>query len=245
VKKGKLEDIALLLTGTVNVYDKHFTIHKNADQRREEYLHTIRYYLQHYPYPIVFVENSNEDLSGHFKEEILNKRLEILSFDGNRYAPEIGKGLGELKCIEYAITNAKTFNDDIFIFKITGRYKVLNFRNFIKSYERAPSLELLADLTNNFRNSSSAIIGFKRFFPKRYLFKNAHLINDQKGFYFEHALAKAVLEAIGDHINFQIFKYYPKLRAISGTTGQPYKKSFLYMLPRHFKYWLRYYIVIR
>lgn len=238
-------NIVLLLTGTINVYDKHFTVLTNAGERRQAYLTTIRYYLQHYPYPIVFVENSGEDLSGEFSDEINNNRLEVLSFEGNHYPAEFGKGLGELKCIEYAVTHARTFNENSFIFKITGRYEVINLPDFVKTFVKNPSLELLADLTNNFRFSSSAIVGFKSFFVKKYLFKNAPLLNDQKGFYFEHALAKAVLEAIGDHVNFKIFKYYPKLRAVSGTTGKPYKKSFLYMLPRQLKYWLRYYIVIR
>lgn len=239
------KNIVLLLTGTIHVNNKSFTLLINADQRRKEYIETINYYLDKYPFPVVFVENSNENLSPYFEKEIKRERLEILHFDGNNYSAEIGKGLGELKCIEYAVKNALTITENSFIFKITGRYKILNFPNFIRFYTKHPSLELMADLTNNFRFSSSAIFGFRPFFARNYLFKNADLINDQDNFFFEHALGKAVLEAIGNKINFQIFKYYPKLQAISGTTGQPYNKSFFYMLPRQLKYLVRYYIVIR
>lgn len=238
-------NIILLLTGTVNVYNKHFTILTNSEQRKKEYIDTIKYYLKNYPFRIVFVENSNEDFSQFFKEEINQNRLEILSFDGNNYSSEIGKGLGEMKCIEYAVINAKTIEDNSFIFKITGRYRILNFPRFINIYTGDPFIELMADLTNNFRFSSSAIFGFKPFFARQFLFKNAALINDQNKFYFEHALAKAVLEAIGEKVKFHIFKHYPKIKAISGTTGLPYKKSFLYLLPRQIKYRIRYYIVIR
>ena len=244
-RTGGRENIVLLLTGTIHVYDKHYTILTDPLQRKQHYVTTIKYYLEKYPFPIVFVENSNENLSYFFTDEIKSGRLEVLTFDGNHYPPEFGKGLGELKCIGYAVEHATSFTDDSFIFKITGRYQVINLQDFIVTYEKHPSLELLADLTNNFRFSSSAIVGFKRFFIKKYLLKNASLLNDKEGFYFEHALAKAVLEAIGDHVDFKIFKHYPRLRAISGTTGKPYKKSFLYMLPRRFKYWLRYYVLMR
>lgn len=103
----------------------------------------------------------------------------------------------------------------------------------------------MADLTNNFQASLASIFGFRPFFAKKFLFKNASLINDTRGFFFEHALAKAVLEAIADGIQFQIFKFYPRIQAISGTTGKAYKKSFFFFFPRKIKYLLRYYIVIR
>lgn len=245
MKRNIQDNIIILLTGTINVYDKHFTTVTNAEIRKHEYIDTIKYYLNKYDFPVVFVENSNEDLSVNFEKEILLKRLEILCFDGNRYPAEIGKGLGELKCIEYGIINSKTIQENSFVFKITGRYRVLNLPRFINVYNKNPSIELLADLTNNFRLSASAIFGFKPFFARQYLFKNAPLINDQDKFFFEHALGKAVLEAIGGQVKFHIFKHYPRVKAISGTTGKAVKKSFLYLLPRHIKYWVRYYIVIR
>ena len=239
------KNTVLLLTGTVNINDKHFTALTNIDQRRQNYIDTIRHYLKKYDLPIIFVENSGENLSEYFTEEIKKKQIEILYFNGNNYAPEIGKGLGEMKCLEFAITNSTFITDGSFVYKITGRYIIENLPSFLKVMDKNSTVELIADLTNNFRFSSAAIFGFKPFFAKKYLFKNSILLNDSAGFYFEHALAKAVLEAIGDHVNFHIFKHYPKIKAISGTTGKAYKKSFFYLLPRHIKYWIRYLIVIR
>ena len=243
--KDPRKDIVLLLTGTVNVNNKHFTVHTDAATRRIEYINTIRFHLNRYPYPVVFVENSNEDLSEYFAEAISSQKLEVLYFDGNDYLADLGKGLGELRCIRHAVENASFFKEDSFIFKITGRYQIVNLPDFIKDYLEDPSIDLLADLTGNFRYSASAIFGFRPFFARTYLFKNEFLLDDRKRFFFEHSLAKAVLEAIGDNIKFKIFKHYPKIKAVSGTTGKPYNKSFFYLLPRHFKYWLRYHIVIR
>ncbi len=237
--------VVLLLTGTVNTYNKDFTLLNNPKERKESYINTIRYYLKNYNYPIVFVENSNEDVSSYFTREIEHKRLEILCFNGNNYRQEIGKGLGEMRCIEFGITHSSLITDNVFIFKITGRYKIANFRNFINFYNKHPDAELIADLTNNFTSSQSCIFGFKSFFAKNFLFQYSSILNDTNGIYFEHVLAKAVLLAISENINFYIFRYYPKIKAISGTTAKPYKKSFIYFFPRMLKYLIRYYIVIR
>ena len=238
-------NIILLLTGTVNTYNKDFTLLNDPEKRKADYIDTINHYLEAYNYPIVFVENSDADLSGHFTGQIKNGRLEILCFNGNNYPGEIGKGLGEMRCIKYAIHNSSFIHDDCFIFKITGRYKILNSGSFINFYKRHPDAELIADLTNNFASSQSCIFGFRPFFAKDFLFKYESILNDSNGIYFEHALAKAVLAAMSDNINFYIFRYYPRIKAISGTTGKSYKKNFIYYFPRMLKYAIRYFIVMR
>jgi hypothetical protein len=239
------QSIVLLLTGTININGKEFTTLSDVAVRRNNYVNTINHYLRTYNYPIVFVENSNEDISSEFTAEILSKKIEVLTFDGNNYPNEYGKGLGEMRCIEYGILHATLIKPDSFVFKITGRYIIENFKDFRNVLVKKPETELIADLTNNFKFSAAAIFGFKPFFATQFLFKNTSLLHDGKGYYFEHALAKAVLEAIGNNINFYIFKHYPKIKALSGTTGKAYKISFLWRLPRVLKYIVRYYIVIR
>ncbi len=237
--------IVLLLTGTINTNNKHFTKLNDKEQRLVQYVDTIRHYLSAYNFPIIFVENSNEDLSGYFKSEIEEKKIEVLTFDGNSYAASTGKGYGDMECIKYALLHSKFIHEDSFIFKITGRYIIRNLAKYINFYRRNSKLDLMVDITNNFQFSVSSFFGFRPFFVTKYLSKNQHLINDSKGWYFEHVLSKSVLEAIGDRINFSILKYYPKISAISGTTGKKYKDSFFYFIPRSLKYFIRYYIVIR
>ncbi len=238
-------NIIILLTGAINTYNKQFTSLNNPAERKADYINTIRYYLEKYNYPIVFVENSDVNLSTYFIKEIEQKRLEILCFNGNNYSGEIGKGLGEMRCIEFGLSNSSLILESSFVFKITGRYKILNAGNFFKFYEKHSHVELIADLTNNFKSSQSCIFGFKPFFAKKFLFKYGPILNDTNGIYFEHALAKAVLSAISENLNFYIFKYYPRIKAISGTTGKMYKRSFIYFFPRMLKYFVRYYIMIR
>lgn len=238
-------NVLLFLTGTINTYNKGFSVLNDPQKRRADYIDTIRYYLANYEYPILFIENSNENISSQFEFEIENKRLEVLCFDGNTYDEKIGKGLGEMLCIEYGIHNSLFIRQDPFVFKITGRYKILNLKNFINFYKTHSDTELIADLTNNFKFSQSCIFGFKPFFAKKFLFNYTSILDDTNGIYFEHALAKAVLSAISENINFYIFRYYPKIKAISGTTGKAYNISFFYFSLRRLKYFIRYYIMIR
>ena len=55
--------VVLLLTATVNTNNKSFTQLHNKEQRLSQYIETIKYYLALYEQPLVFVENSGEDLS--------------------------------------------------------------------------------------------------------------------------------------------------------------------------------------
>ena len=238
-------NIVFLLTGSINTFNKDFTKLNDPEKRKNNYIKAIEYYLSRYSYPLVFVENSNEDLSACFNNYINEGRLEVFCFDGNSYPAEFGKGLGEMRNIEFAINNSKLITEDSFVFKITGRYIISNTKKFISFYTQHPDAELIADLTNNFTNSQSGIFGFKPFFVKKYLFKYASTLNDTRGIYFEHALARAVLTAMGDNVRFYIFRYYPRIKAVSGTTGEMYKKSFIYFFPRMLKYLVRYFIVKR
>ena len=238
-------NVVLLLTATVNTNNKHFTQLNNSEQRLAQYIETIKYYLALYEQPLIFVENSGEDLSPHFKAEIKAHRIEILTFQGNDYSPEIGKGYGDFQCIRHALQHSQLITDESFIFKITGRYIIKNLSKYIHFYKKNDKVDLMVDLTNNFRFSISSFFGFRPFFITKYLLKNQKIINDSNNWYFEHVLAKSSLEAIADRINFSILKYYPKISAISGTTGKRYKESILYFIPRSLKYFVRYYIVIR
>lgn len=238
-------DIVLLLTGTINTNNKFFTAVNDQQQRRNEYVASIKYYLSAFDHPIVFVENSGVDISADLAAEIGAGKLEVLSFNGNDYAPELGKGLGEMRCIQHGIEHSAAIKPESFVMKITGRYKIKNLHRYIRFYQEHEDTDILADLTGNMTLSASAFFGFRPFFGTRYLFKNSGMLNDSDLWFFEHVLARSVLQAIGDRVNFRILKYYPKLSAISGTTGKRYNESFFYYLPRYLKYRIRYYIIMR
>jgi hypothetical protein len=239
------KEIIILLTGTINVSNKHYTSLSNPTERKKQYMETILYYLSNFEFPVVYIENSGIDISNEMVEQINSKRLEIISFTGNNYSAELGKGLGEMKCIEYAINHSKFISDNSFIFKITGRYKILNLKNIISQYLENTEVDILVDFTKYLKYSASAIFGFTRPFANNYLFRFNHLLNDSKNYFFEHALAQAALIAIGEGSQYALIKHYPKISAISGTTGKKYPSSFLYYFPRYLKYKIRDFILKR
>lgn len=222
-----------------------FTAFNDKEKRRNSYVEAISYYLQNYKFSVIFVENSGEDISTHFEEYVSNGQLEVLVFNGNDYPAALGKGLGEMRCMEFAIKNSKLLQQGSFVFKITGRYKILNLGKYVEFYRKNPDIDLFADITNNFRLSASSFFGFRPFFAEKYLIPKTPMLNDSEDRYFEHILAKAILVSISEDIRFRILKYYPRISAISGTTGKAYKESLFYYIPRNIKYLLRYLIMIR
>lgn len=239
------KEIIILLTGTINVGNKHFTTLLDSNERAEQYIDTIKYYLNKTRLKIVFSENSGTDISQLFREEVDTGRIEFITHNGNDYNQELGKGRGEMNCIEYAINNSSIITENSFVFKITGRYRILNLNKFIEQFNYDPQIEILVDLTKELQFSSSAIFGFTQNFFKKYLIHQKAKLNDSKNYFFEHGLANAIINAIGDGTKFHLFKYYPRISAVSGTTGSKYPSSLFYYIPRYLKYRIRDFILKR
>ncbi len=138
--------LAIILTATVKpaVVGGNFTV----AEREEMYMSTLRFYSRTIgkKYPIVFVENSDFDISSWAKEFEPSLNLEILQFPpGNEQVVECfdnskGKGYNEYLMIKKAISASRLLNDSIspvtHFLKITGRYSMRNILDMIKEVER-------------------------------------------------------------------------------------------------------------
>ncbi|MBE7474423.1 MAG: hypothetical protein HS114_35270 [Anaerolineales bacterium] len=100
---------------------------------------------------IVFAENSNADIS-RLHELVhrngLQDRVELISFYGLDYPAEYGKGYGEFKLVDYAMSNSRLLSAEMskaVIWKVTGRYVVKNLSEVIRQRPR------LFDIYCNFR----------------------------------------------------------------------------------------------
>ena len=94
----------------------------------DDYVRAFRYYLGTLGTTfdrIVFVDNSASDL-GTLEALVagssMSERVELLSFFGLDYPSAFGRGYGEFKLIDYAMDNAKLLQDDVVVWKCTGRY---------------------------------------------------------------------------------------------------------------------------
>jgi hypothetical protein len=109
--------------------------------RLQDYKTTLRAYLSLLDGGsidrIVFAENSNADLT-ELKtlaaEAGVGDRVEFVSFYGLDFDPAKGRGFGEFKLIDHAMSTAECLRDnaDVVVWKCTGRYFVRNLEKLIR-----------------------------------------------------------------------------------------------------------------
>ena len=224
----------ILLTGCINPDGMAFTKLQNPEIRKAQYLEAIKFYLQETSNKILFIENSNTDISSEFVNEEYKQRLEFIVFAGNNYDKKLGKGYGEMLILKYAFKHSNFINEASTICKITGRYKILNIVRLLIHYQKC-QCDLMVDLLNQMKYSDSRIFMAKKMFFEEYLFKLEDEVNDSKGFYFEHALKNAVLLSLMDNRDYLPFKYLPRIVGTSGTDDINYNHSFFKWIKQYLK----------
>jgi len=236
-------NVALLLTGTVKPEKIVSTKLLDPNIRQQQYLDSISFWLTTH-FPIVFVENSNVDLSSHFEQAISTNRLEILTFKDCDNSKELGKGFGEINCMAYAHAHSRLLKNADFIFKITGRLKILNYKSFYK-YAFMMDSDIAADLAHDFGFADSRFWGYKPSFFMKHLSSFKNIINDSQGIYFEHILAKSIIKAINEGESFAAFDTRLRINGMSGTSHKSYNSSYLMWFIRNLIKKIRYKLLIK
>lgn len=227
----------IFLTATVDPGNVPFNKITNPNERRKQYLDSLNFWLRETDLRIVLVENSGHDLSQHI-EESLRHRIEFLNFLGNDSA-RWSKGYGEMRCFDYASKHSRFFGDADFIYKVTGRLKILNFKKITRWVDRVGDGYVLVDLKDSLRFADSRFFVFRPAFIHEYLVHRERELNDQAGVYFEHVLAKTVLTAVIDGKKVYQFPFYPLFSGVAGTEGKKYKTGFFHNALKQVKYFLK------
>jgi hypothetical protein len=225
-----LKNQLILLTGCIDTKNMFRTQLHDIQVRRQQYLDSIKFYLNETDLPLLFVENSGNDLSYSFAEEINSKRLEILTFNGNEFDRSLGKGFGEMLILEHAVLFSKLFAQADFVFKITGRYKVLNINSFINYCSQNQGIDLLVNFKPDLSFADSRFFGAKMLFYKDVLLSFKSLVNDAESVFFEHALSKAVHESIINGYQYSGLYPYPRFSGFRGTDGSHINDSWIYWI---------------
>lgn len=133
----------IILTLTVNINpNKDWVFQTNPKDRLEIYLKSIRNWLYKTNLSIILVDNSGytfEELKE--EKEIFKHRMEIISFTENnldeaKYLENNdSKGASELFSINYAFFHSQLINKDSFIIKITGRFFIPEFEEYINQFD--------------------------------------------------------------------------------------------------------------
>jgi hypothetical protein len=230
----------IFLTGCIQPNGMSFTKLQDPPVRQNQYVDAIRFYLNNSTLPLLFVENSGVDISDLFQKEITEGRLEIIAFNGNNYDKKLGKGYGEMLIIEKALKNSLFLKNSQFVFKITGRYQLLNLDSYLEYRRKSNGLELMVDLRRQLQYADSRFWGSSINFLVEILLKYKEEINDSNNFYFEHALCYATHEAISKKYSFSVLKYKPRFKGTYATDNKKYRSSFIYWWPLNVKQFIKY-----
>ena len=214
----------ILLTGCITPNGMSFTSLNDPKERKEQYVNAINFYLARCNYPIVFVENTGTDISYLFTSAIQLGRMEYLSFIGNK-EKERGKGYGECEIIQYALENSHIIHstNDKRIAKVTGRLIIENVVFLLKFIDFVFSKRTtICSINNEYSYADSRFFIASVSFFQEFL-KYKELINDAKGYYFEHALYDTIKNTIS--YPFAPFLIMPQILGVSGSTGEVYHKK--------------------
>lgn len=195
--------------------------------RENDYINSLKRWVNDTNYSIIFCENSGYDIE-KIKEifkSCINRKTEVLQFDGQDFPRELGKGYGELSTIRYAIQHSKLIEKIDYLIKVNGRYFFKNIDVITKILSKDNDIYVMADLKRNMTWADSRIFAFKSSFVINYLSKYQDMLNDSKGFYLEHALARAIHFAMSDGYKWLPLPCKPIIIGYSGTFNTPYRTS--------------------
>lgn len=136
---GKNSRNILLLTATIRPNtNQPGLVLSNVEERLAQYIKALEYYIHAkssgYIDAIVFVDNSGYDVS-EISQKYGRNDIEIISFYGLDYPSDYHRGYGEMTLVVKAYEYSKTLRqvkDFDRVWKVTGRYKVLNINKIMK-----------------------------------------------------------------------------------------------------------------
>ena len=215
--------ICILLTACVNPSGMSHTVLQNPEIRAGQYKQALDYYIKETDLPIVFCENTMYDMASDYIQYIDSGRLEYMTFDGNNYDRSRGKGYGEAVIMGYALEHSEIIKNSKYVIKITGRIIIEDIRQYTSS--------VLYYLGNLFRSNikpkfiSTYIFIARPQLIQKFIAKYQELIwedhptNDLIEHHWYRALTK---DPDFNKITYLPFISIPKVKGISGTTGQEY-----------------------
>lgn len=129
-------NFALIITATICVDNIPRVYPSDKKVREEQYIQTLRYYLEHHPrlQKIIFVENSASPLDSLKQANQNNpyqKQVEFISLDTNLSHSKKGKGFGECLLIEEGLKQSQLIHTVTHFGKITGRIRLENITEIL------------------------------------------------------------------------------------------------------------------
>lgn len=219
----------LLLTATIKVKeDMAFTARKDTGTRLNDYKQALTLWLAHPDTKtLVLVENSGSDLSE--LREIANqtpeKNVEFLSFKAPDFDGSLGKGYGEMLCLQYAIEHSELLARSPQFVKMTGRYFLVNATAFLRFVGSRRDAEIICDMLLNLTWADSRVFAGTTDFLRNYFFPLRHELNDSQGSNFEHVLARAVHACMANRGTWAEPPFPLEIQGVSGSQDRGWQMS--------------------
>ena len=172
-----------------------FTARKDPKARLHDYKRALRHWLGCPEVrSAVVVENSGSDLSElrEIAGEATGKNVEFLSFEAPEFDGSLGKGYGEMICLQHAVNHAELLARSPQFVKATGRYYMGNAARFLRFAESRRDAAIICDMLMNLTWADSRVFAGTTDFLREYLLPLRDEVNDSQGSNFEHVLARAV-----------------------------------------------------
>lgn len=133
----------IILTSTVNINPiKWYLFQRDKDERLQLYLKAIKQWLTKTNLKIVIVDNSGYNYDElQLEKELYKDRFEVITFveseleESKNLTDNPHKGASEIFAINYAFAKSIIRNPDDFIIKITARYFIPDFEDYLKKYD--------------------------------------------------------------------------------------------------------------
>lgn len=222
-----MSDTIILLTACINPSGMAFTALQDKDVRLQQYREALDWYLKNVSNKIVFVENTCYDISPLYEDYIKSGRLEVLTFYGNDFSRNKGKGYGETLIIEYALQNSAFLSNSCQVIKVTGRYICPDINKILKKCKQINTIYAFLLKDKKGLECDSRVAVFPVPFLESTFLPRKDEINDSNHYYFEHLLYSASRQWIKKGYAFKEIWFPIDIQGVSGSVGTEYKKNTL------------------
>lgn len=221
--------LVVLLTATIVPRGTPFLAITDPATRLAQYKHALKQWLHvRAPFSLAFCENSGYGTAAleevALAENSLHHPVTFFNLESSDGCAEFGKGHGELDILRQWLERCQ--GQECVVLKATGRLSLQNARQLILSLSGCKE-DVRCELRRNLATSDSRIFFASASFLRDFLVPRIKEVDDRRGVYFEHVLARAVHSALAEGRKWAPLPVRPRLRGRSGTTGGEYGSSVL------------------
>jgi hypothetical protein len=165
---------------------------------------------------IIWWENSDHPLAHKIAAEFA-PTVSAHVFRAEPFESGLGKGYGEALMLEQI---ALAGIGSQYALKCTGRLSVANIKSLLSSVRSAPDVVVRLSQDLALADSRFFLVSSKLLPELTSDLKSE--VNDERGAYLEHALARRVLRLAAEGARVRFWATSPRFRGESGSTGQRY-----------------------